>query len=155
MPSNWSRHFFADHCWANTLLWRGSDRVGDWLDIDHHARHVHNVSEHHSSIGNDGISEDDWLLADLLSPYSFGHLLPRDCLVPPEEKGCRRDQSLGILRETPLADQEKNATVGHPCYYSSLYFLLFHNSIGTCLYINSKRETGLIYFRSVNYYAAL
>jgi len=123
------------HCWNHTFLWRGSNRVSDRPYTNHHACHVHLVSEHHCRIGNNCISKDDWLLAYLLSADSFGHLLHRDCLDPSEEKGNWRNQSLGLLWKNTLAYQEKNAAVGHSYSDYPIYFLLLHCSFSACLYI--------------------
>ena len=131
----WFLTLASGHCRVHTLLWRGSDGVGNRLDTDHHACHVHHVSEHHGIIGNNGISEDDWLLAYLLSPYPIGYLFPRDLLVSSEEKGRGRNQSLGFHWKTPLAYQEENAAVGDPCSDNPLYLLLLHNSFSTCLHV--------------------
>ena len=128
------------HCWNHTFLWRGSNRVSDRPYTNHHACHVHLVSEHHCRIGNNCISKDDWLLAYLLLDHSFGHLFPWDILVYSEEKrsrtsGSSGNQRMGHIWKIYLANQEESTAIGHSCTYSPLYVLLLHCSFSACLYI--------------------
>ncbi len=128
------------HCWGHTLLWRGTNRVVHWPYTYHHAGNVHHVSEHHHSIGNNCLSEDDWLLAYLLLDHSFGHLFPWDILVYSEEKrsrtsGSSGNQRMGHIWKIYLANQEESTAIGHSCTYSPLYVLLLLNSFSICMYV--------------------